>query len=995
MANLSLGIDLGVNSLGTALIEREKHKIRFTGVRIFPAGVVGDIESGKDESRAVKRRQMRLQRRQAWRRVRRLKKTLHLLQRYGLLPAGEAACAIPAVDSELHARYPQTEILPYFLRARALDYALTAQELGRALYHLAQRRGFLSNRRAPEKKDKDKGKVKGGIESLEGQIAGNGKRTLGEYLASLDPHEARIRTRYTHRSMFEREFAAIWEAQRVHHPMVLTESRFAELREALFFQRPLKDQRHLIGQCSLMPELKRAPVYWPEIQRWRYIQAINNLILMSPAGEERALTEREREILYRECEGHEKIAFKKAKKLIGVTDSWKFTIESGGEKDLKGNLTNVRLGKILNLRWQQLTADRQIELLQDWAKAETDDEAFRTLAQEKWECSPDEARALSDLRLPDAYANVSLEAARRILTHLERGVTYGEARKLEFPEQFVPKEPLALLPPVKEALPEVRNPAVMRALTEMRKTVNAIIRKFGKPDYIHIELGRDLKRNRDERMKLSSKNREREKQREQAREALQAHGLPEPKGSDIEKYLLWQECGKTCPYTGQSISLNSIFGANPMFDVEHIVPFSRSLDDSFLNKTLCYKPENANKGNRTPWERYGGTAQFDEMIERVKRFGNDAKLRRFQMRETDLAKLLADFNSRQLNDTRYASRLAQQYLGLLYGGRSDASGTQRVFVSNGQATAFLRQKWDLNRILSDSPQKSRDDHRHHAVDAAAAAMASPRMLQALARAAENAVRERHRRFGSFAHPWPEFREQLSAAIKATNVSHRPMRKLGGPLHEETLYGKPHTGRDGKNYVHIRVLVEKADIEEIVDPTVREAVRTAREAKVAPVLTTRDGRSIPIRKVRVRSVVKTVPIGEGARRRNVVTGDNHHMEVIGETKGTKVVYSGAVVSRLEAAQRNRLGIPVVQRDHGADKEFLFSLSEGDMVEWQGAYWRVRGVTTQSNGMPILSPSTDARLKADAIVERPTVNVFCKGGGRKVLIDHLGEVRLARD
>jgi len=994
MADLSLGIDLGANSLGTALIERERHEIRFTGVRIFQAGVDGDIESGRDESRAVKRRQMRLQRRQAWRRVRRLNKTLRLLQRYGLLPVGEAACVIPALDRELHARYPETEVLPYFLRARALDHPLTAQELGRALYHLAQRRGFLSNRRAPEKEDEKKGKVKGGIESLEGQIETSGKRTLGEYLASLNPHEARIRTRYTHRPMFEREFAAIWTAQRAHHPEVLTEARFAELREALFFQRPLKDQSHLIGQCSLMPELKRAAIYLPEIQRWRYMQVINNLKLLSPSGEERTLTDRERESLYQACEAQEKVALKKAKKLIGVTDLWKFTVESGGEKELNGNLTNVRLEKILNLRWRRMSADRQIELLKDWADAKTD-EAFQALAQEKWECSPEEAKALSELRLPDDYASVSLEAARRILPYLERGVTFGEARKAEFPEQFVAKEPLPLLPPVKEALPEVRNPAVMRALTETRKTVNAIIRKFGKPDYVHVELGRDLKRNRDERTKLSSKNREQKKKRDQARDALRTHGLPEPRRSDIEKYLLWQECKETCPYTGKSISLNAIFGANPMFDVEHIIPFSRSLDDSFLNKTLCYKPENANKANRTPWESYGGTPQFDEIVERVKRFGNDAKLRRFQMRETDLAKLLEDFSSRQLNDTRYASRLAQQYLGLLYGGRSDANGKQRVFVSNGQATAFLRQKWNLNRILSDSPHKSRDDHRHHAVDAAAVAMASAAMLQELARAAENAVRERHRQFGTFAYPWPEFREQLAAAIHATNVSHRPMRKLGGPLHEETLYGKPHVGRDGKHYVHIRVPVEKADIEEIVDPTVREAVRIAREAKTAPGLTTRDGRSIPIRKVRVRSVVKTVPVGEGARRRNVVTGDNHHMEVVGETKGKKAVYSGVVVSRLEAARRNRLKIPVVQRDHGPDKEFLFSLSEGDMVEWKGRYWRVRGVTTQSNGMPILSPATDARLKAEAVVERPTVNVFCKAGGRKVAVDHVGEVRLARD
>jgi CRISPR-associated endonuclease Csn1 len=645
-----------------------------------------------------------------------------------------------------------------------------------------------------------------------------------------------------------------------------------------------------------------------------------------------------------------------------------------------------------------------------WAAA-PDDETFQARLEETGEYSAEEIGRLLTVRLPDDYGGFSLAAIRQLLPKLEEGLTTGEARKAVFPESFAATEPQDRLPPVLEALPELRNPAVTRTLTELRKAVNELVRRYGKPGVIQVELARDLKRNKKDRQALTEQNRDNEKKRDRARAELLQFGLTMPSRRDIEKYLLWEECGRMCPYSGRPISLHALY-QEPQFDIEHIIPHSRSLDDSFQNKTLCLREYNHRKHNRTPWEAFGGNPEeWEPMIARVKKFGNKNKLKRFEMRETETAELLEQFSSNQLNDTRYMSKLAGKYLGLLYGGVSDATGTQRVFACAGGVTAVLRRMWGLDRILNpDAPGKSREDHRHHAVDAATVAVASRRMIQLLATAAGQAEAAGQRWVKSFEEPWPGFGGQLrSAILDSTTVSHKPERKLSGALHEETLYGRPKQDAAGKNWVHIRKpvhLLKEKDIDQIVDPTIRERVRLQvgllggdlkKLEREPATLETSDGRRIPIKKVRIRLVAQTRVIGQGARQRNVIPGDNHHMEVVAVQKKGKTAYMGHVVSRLEATRRHVAGEPVVRKEHGPDTEFLFTLSEADMVVWKGELWRVRSVDT--NQQIFLSRASDARQKADIVkageLAWPRVNPFCSTGGRKVRVTALGDIQECHD
>ncbi|MDX2266772.1 MAG: type II CRISPR RNA-guided endonuclease Cas9 [Bryobacter sp.] len=1018
-----LGIDLGSSSVGLALLETESGEIVHTTARIFPAGMTGsenDWENGKEASNAAKRREARGQRRQTERRKRRLKKLFHILRSYGWMPNvkdGQLQASLNDLDTSLSRNYNQHQLFPYFLRARALDHPLSIDELGRAIYHLAQRRGFQSNRKTAPKSDEDQGVVYQGIDGIRAAMAEKGARTLGEYFASLDPHSAKVRRNWTHRTMYIEEFLAIWEAQQPHHPTELTEERKSAIFETMFFQRPLKDQSHLIGFCDLEPTEKRASLRNLEIQRYRYLSALNNLRLYTPELEERPLTLAERQLIIAELDKSPDLAFAKIKSLIGVKKSYWFSQEKGGEKKIPGNLSASRIYSALPCFWTSLSPAQQADLVEDLGdgnRHEKDEDVFQCL-REKWQLNEEEATKLSRLRMPPDYASVSLAAARKLLPLLEQGLSFAAA-KHQIPEYRDDdrSKVFDLLPPVNTVFREIRNPAVLRSLTEMRKCVNAFLRHFGKPDEIHIELARDLRRSKKERMSMTKLNRDNEKARDRAKAEIAKAGNSHPSASDIEKFLLWEECGRTCPYSGKPISYQGLFDS-AQFEIEHIIPYSRSLDNSRANKTLCHIDYNRQKGDRTPHEAFGAREDWHAMVDRVRKMNNPAKYRRFVMEETDAETLLKDFTERQLTDTKYASKLAAKYLGTLYGGKADASGRQRIVSCAGQVTAALRRVWDMNRVLNEKPEKSRDDHRHHAVDAVAIALCSMKWIKALSQASQGIRKHNPLKNAKVEDPWPNFREELRDKIwNHTAVSHRPMRKLGGALHEETIYSRP-IFINGEEGTHIRKpvtdLKTESAIESIADKAVREAVlrkflENGKDAKKFEDDPPRLPSGVPIKRVRIRKADSTVSIGSGPSERRVITGSNHHMELLavldhhGKVKG----YRSVVVSHLEANLRKRAGVPVVQRDHGDGLQFLFSLSEGDMVVFKSPgeaerLCRVRGVSMEGSGRLSLSESIDSRLVADikkaGKLWRPMIPGFLAAGSRKVRLDHLGALIEAND
>ena len=347
-----LGLDIGPNSIGWALI-KDENKI-LSGVRVFPAGL-DDLElDGKGKSRNVERRDARGRRRLLQRGTARQTVLALELQKSSLLPEGDYTDSLKRhiILENLDKNLPS----PYELRSRALNQKLGLFELGRALYHLAQRRGFLSNRKSKVADDKEQKGMKKEISDLEMEIEKTGCRSLGEYFSKIDPHIARIRTHYTSRKMYEAEFELIWNKQKNYYPDILTDGLKKKIKHAIFYQRPLKSQKDLIGKCELEPKYRRAPWALLIAQKFRYLQTLNNLLIFDQNYKRgRPLKDDERVALAAALDKKDKLTFPQIRKILGFTKDVKFNLELDGDSKIIGNRTAAKLIDIfVEKRWSNL-----------------------------------------------------------------------------------------------------------------------------------------------------------------------------------------------------------------------------------------------------------------------------------------------------------------------------------------------------------------------------------------------------------------------------------------------------------------------------------------------------------------------------------------------------------------------------------------------------------------------------------------------------------------
>jgi CRISPR-associated endonuclease Csn1 len=1053
----TLGLDLGSAAIGWALVGLDSNhspcNLLDAGVRVFEQGVEGNIEEGKDESRALARRTARLQRRQLRRRAARQRELFRLLQSVGLLSASDPAIddfslqrheILNQLDRELlnglkacqsASDYLQSEqLLPYVLRKEALERKLEKYELGRVFYHLCQRRGFKSNRREGGGKEKreELSKVKQNISTLRHEM---GEKTLGAYFAGLDPHLRKVRQRWTARDMFEKEFEAIWERQSREWPDLLSGALKSEIARLLYFQRPIAKQEHLIGHCELEKTERRAPRASLDAQRFRLLKNVNDLKII-PAGssDEVCLTGDQRQLLLEYLEVHGGVTFVELKTLLALPARTHFNLERG-EKSIPGNRTNTHMLAVFGERWQELASESKDEIVEMWRRGESEEKLAR-YGQERWALDENSAKLFAGKHAEDEYCNLSLKAIRELRPLMEEGVAFTMARMALYPEQR--NEPREFLPLVKEAVPELHNLALERALTEVRKVVNAILRKYGKPYSIRIVMARELRKPRKERQAAAKRKRQNERERIALKaRILKEADLPTPSRDDVEKARLWEECGGICPFTGRTVELSALLGPESQFDVEHIIPLSRCVDDSFGNKTLCYHEENRHvKRNRTPWEAYRGDEErWNEIIRRLKSWKprNVAKLGRFELKSTEEVE---GFAARQMNDTRYTTRLAVDLLKTLYGGlhvvEADGSARQVIFASSGMLTATLRRVWGLAAILrealpsanGENRGKPRSDHRHHAIDAIAIALSSSSTIKRMnAYAATALARDSGTRvFRGLQSPWHDFVDSIRPHILSMRVSHRPEHKMSGALHNETLYGRPYV-RDGESLVHLRRSVKgiKPDqIANIVDGAVRAAVQRRLSEhggdvgkfnpeipESLPYLESKRGR-IPIKKVRVKEIKKGLM--ELRNNRFVELGEIHHLELFmrrdekGRERWTHVPVSLMEASQRNAANRRNSHLEAVVSRTMKDKpeaKFLFSLMKGDIVEMDHAgdreLFRVKKfyAVGQIWFTHVNNAQNDADQQRDRTRWSKSPNGLMQLDAHKVTIDLLGKVHPVHD
>lgn len=908
-----LGLDLGTNSIGWCLIDLDGKgrpaAIRDSGVRIFSDG-----RNPKDgTSLAVARRMARSMRRRRDRFLRRQKKLLRALTEAGLMPDDPAARkALAALD-------------PYAIRAQALDTALPPHHLGRALFHLNQRRGFKSNRRTDGADEDESGKIRQGVTKLREAMAASGARTLGEFLHGLRQDGGSVRVRlkseatesgktvmayelYPDRAMVLEEFEALWAAQAPHHLAILTAQARERLRDIIFFQRRLKPVRP--GKCTFNPEEERLARAHPLFQRRRIYQEANTLAVIAADQTTRTLTRDERDKVALALLTTAKRTFGQLRRLLKLPRDSRFNLESETRKDLKGDETAAALARDdrFGPGWRALSLETQAAVVEQLLEEEEEERLLAWLSAEQG-LSAEGAQNVVRAALPDGHGELGATASGAILAELERDVVpYSKAAERAGYHHSDFRDGV-----IHDALPyygrllerhvafgsgdpddgeerrygRIANPTVHIALNQLRRLINAVIARHGHPAEVIVELARELKLSRRQLDEVEKGIKDNTARAERHREILAGLNLPD-RGENRMRLRLWEELNpadpldRRCPYTGEPISPQRLFSAE--VEIDHILPFSRTLDNSAANRIVGLRRANREKRNRTPFEAFGHQPGWAENLQRLAalprnkrwRFGPDA-MERFETEERD-------FLDRQLTDTQYLSRIAREYL-------TAVCDPRRVWATPGRLTELMRRSWNLNDLLPDhniverQDRKNRLDHRHHAIDAAVVAVTDRALLNAVSHAAARAEEQDLTRLvDGMPLPFDGFRDALRGSLERITVSHRPDRgspsvagaanprgSSAGRLHNDTAYGLAGAadGRGAHLVVHrvpLDSIKNRAALERVRDPLLRRALLAATEGLTGKDFTAAlaafaqaEGLYKGLRRVRVLERLRVIPV----------------------------------------------------------------------------------------------------------------------------------------
>ena len=655
----------------------------------------------------------------------------------------------------------------------------------------------------------------------------------------------------------------------------------------------------------------------------------------------------------------------------------------------------------------------QALLIEDLLTIDGEDDLLKRL-QESWGFDQKLAVDLANIRLERTPGRLSLKAVRKVLPHLISGQNYHDACQnagyLRHDQQERPG--LTTL----DDPPRTRNPVVDKALYEVRKVVNGIVRAHGLPDVIRVEMARDLKQSKRDRIEFSKQAKVLERLNQAADEfwaAALGQGAEYRASHDQRrKHRLWREQGERCVYSDKPISAAQL--ASDATQIDHIIPFSLSLDDSYANTCVCFAQANADKGNHWP-HAWLDAQQHQVLLGRVSKMRESGMSRSKRVRfespahwpflspdtkarlaRGEPASLIDDFTSRQLNDTRYICRAVKDYLERL--GCS-------VEVSKGEATAALRARWDLNRILGHNGEKNRDDHRHHAVDACVIACTSRRLLQSISSAAAGGSGSTWKRCADTT-VWEGMRSDIERSISAIIVSHAPTRQIADAFHDDTAYG-PVRQEGDKWVVRYRKILARGlsskEIESIRDPIIRSLVQDRidqqkndpKDAFLHPLIH-RDGKT-PIKRVRMEKTFSGKSLWARKYRDRITAfhplGNNHHVEVIRLTSGKCI---GRFVSTLEAARRIRTESKSAIATDDSVGHYICALHKNDLVEViDGTVARIYRIQSVSEDDTVLRLHTDALGKdrsapAALRIRKGNFSGFADGTMRRICVDPLGRM-----
>ena len=852
----ALGLDIGIGSVGWAVLRNqpngEPDRIQDLGVRIFDKAE----QPKTGASLAAPRRDARSARRRLRRHRHRLERIRYLMEQHGIMPVADIQAMYAASGFQKS---------PYQLRAEALDRPLTKEEAVRVLIHLAQRRGYKSNSTAEAAKDeKETGKVKTAIEENRRCMAEHGYRTVGEMMYwderfwqkhpdGTRYHQTRNKAedyRFTvERAAIVDEVRQIFAAQRRLGTVWMDEDMETAYLSILESQRSFDEGPggdspfsggigERVGACTFEPDEKRAAKATYTFEYFKLLQDLNRMRLTGMGMPPEPLDDEQREVLKSAALRSASLSYGQIRKKLNLDDDVFFHGLYYGEKTkeeaekrkwpqmqsyhkMRTALDKVGKGAIGTLTEEQLNAVATI-------LTECKSDAKRIAALREAGIPPQFDEALLPLSF-SKYGSLSVRAMQKLIPLLEEGLRYDEACTRVYgdhrglrPEQRTNRLSL-------NDMEEITNPVVRRAVSQTIKVINAVVRTYGPPDVVRIELAREMSRTFDERRKMEKRQDDNRAANERAKDQIAEYKGDHATGLDIVKFKLYREQDGVCLYSGQNLDIARLF--EPGYaDVDHIIPYSRCFDDSYQNKVLVLASENRQKGNRLPYEYFGqDEARWHGYEVRVENLIHNYRKRQKLLKRRLTEEESTGFIDRNLKDTQYITRAVYNLIRDHLAFAESNYRKKPVQAVNGAVTAMLRGRWGVQKIREDGDL-------HHCLDAAVIAATTPGLVQRLT--AYNKHREtwerspagyvdpatgelielpQEARRDPFPKPWERFRQELEARlnpidprhqidllkletyesdeeIKPVFVSRMPNHKVTGAAHAETI--RSSKGGDG-------------------------------------------------------------------------------------------------------------------------------------------------------------------------------------------------------
>lgn len=797
----SLGLDIGTSSVGWAVLDLDKERIHDLGVRIFERPE--DPQNG--DSLAKPRRDARSARRRIKHRRQRLNQLKQFFVDQNILTKNQ-------VEEVLDYKSDFNKLDVYALRSKALTEELSPEELLKVLYQIAKRRGFKSNRKVVEESDKEGGRVTSALKTNEKFLADNNYTTVGEALSRDEKfalHKRNKRDDYTNsfaRDDFLCELEAIIKTQRNYALENVPEPAINELIygiddgqvtnvSAIMYQRPFMTKElieKMVGKCTFEDGEKRAPKASYSFEVFRLASDLSHLVFIPRDASKRQAKRENLEVrlspeqiskVIELAKSQKNLTYKKVRSTAGISEDYVPKDVRGKKKDGDEFGEENAFG---GLKAYNDIRSALKDLPEDWAKIDNESAinqiAYILTTQKADEGIRDELNLLPiSNKAKEAivkikptnfktFGHLSIKALQKITPHILEGMTYDkacEAAGYDFKKQSA-------------SLEQITNPVVKRAITQTLKVVRAIERKYGKPYFIKVETARDLAKDFKDRKAIENENKENKARNQSIIQTLNENGVVTPTGQQIIKVKLYREQNGVCLYSGKPIDFETMLHDDNAYQVDHIVPFSRSNNDGMTNKVLVLTEENQKKGNQTPFEYFGADEkrwkEFAARVESiyktrdVKTSDKAANAINYKYNGYAMKKkqnlLLQDYkndswNVRALNDTRYITRFIQNYLRQNVD-FAEGEEKQRVIAPNGTTTAYLRKRWGLAKDRA-------EDVLHHAKDAAVVAAIDQKIVMQA-----NLYAKRH---------------EIKALLAATKTMEEKTDKLTGEITDEDEFDK--------------------------------------------------------------------------------------------------------------------------------------------------------------------------------------------------------------